>query len=199
MLRRTASINYRPYPGGVEIGESFFPLVTSFRVWLFFDNLIRDPATTTREIIDFLISQYVADRPRDPEKAVIGGLAFYQKKPYKEVSRRFHMKPEERKSGRQQPPVYDFEYDAEPIKAAFLQAYRIDLETAEDLHWHRFLSLFEFLPADTEIKQRIRYRSMDLGKITDKKERERVRKIQRDIRIPSRQKPTDAEIGAAFW
>lgn len=201
MLRSTASTKYRPYPGGVEIGENFFPITSSFRVWLYFDSLIRAPETETQDIVDFLLSQYIEERPRDPEKAVIGALAFYQRKSYEETARRFHQKQEghQEQGGKKPVPVFDFDYDAEPIKAAFLQAYNIDLETVEDLHWHRFMALFEYLPADTEIKQRIHYRGMDLGKISDKKERERVRRIQRSIRIPSKTKPTDGQIGNAFW
>ena len=47
-------------------------------------------------------------------------------------------------AGKQGARAFDWLIDSEYIYAAFLQQYGIDLET-EDLHWHKFLSLFNSL------------------------------------------------------
>ena len=57
--------------------------------------------------------------------------------------------------------------------------------------------LFDGLSEDTEIKQRIMYRSVDLSAIQNKEERKRIRKIQKSIELPQ-EALTDYEIGNAF-
>lgn len=57
--------------------------------------------------------------------------------------------------------------------------------------------LFDGLSEDTEIKQRIMYRSIDLNTVKDKEERKRIRKIQSAIRLPE-EILSDYEIGEMF-
>ena len=57
--------------------------------------------------------------------------------------------------------------------------------------------LFDGLSEDTEIKQRIMYRGINLSEIKDKEERKRISKIQRSIQLPA-EELTDYEIGNAF-
>lgn len=93
--------------------------------------------------------------------------------------------------------VYSFEYDYAYILAGFRQCYQIDLRTIDYMHWWEFRCLFQGLPADMEIKQRIRYRGMDISKIKDKEERKQIRRIQDEIRLPG-EELSDYEIGNAF-
>ncbi|MDE6730404.1 MAG: bacteriophage Gp15 family protein [Oscillospiraceae bacterium] len=66
------------------------------------------------------------------------------------------------------------------------QSYNISLKTflclqscsvVNEMHWHVFLNLFNTLPEDVPIKQRMFYRSVNLSSIKDKNERKRIRKI----------------------
>ena len=57
--------------------------------------------------------------------------------------------------------------------------------------------LFDGLSDDTEIKQRIMYRSLDLSTIKDKDERKRIQKIQRSIQLPQ-EALSDYDIGDMF-
>ena len=57
--------------------------------------------------------------------------------------------------------------------------------------------LFDGLSEDTEIRQRIMYRGINLADIKDKEERKRIAKIQRSIQLPA-EELTDYEIGNAF-
>lgn len=67
----------------------------------------------------------------------------------------------------EKPKVVDFELDGEYIFAAFLQDYGIDLiEQQGQLHWKKFLALFQGLSDDTRIKQIMQIRGMDLPKPT---------------------------------
>ena len=56
---------------------------------------------------------------------------------------------------------------------------------------------FDGLSEDTEIKQRIMYRGIDLSDIKDKDERKRIAKIQRRIQLPA-EALSDYDIGNAF-
>lgn len=103
---------------------------------------------------------------------------------------------EQQKSGK---PVFSFSEDAGCIYAAFREAYGIDLQQIDYMHWWEFRSLFDWLPDSTEIKQRIMYRSIDPGTIRDKDERKRIKKIQRAVALKKKQrKLDDYEIGDMF-
>ena len=98
---------------------------------------------------------------------------------------------------RAEKPLFSFSVDYPYILSGFLRDYGIDLETVDYLHWWKFRALFDGLSEDTEIKQRIMYRSMDLSTIKDKEERKRIQKIQRAIQLPA-EALSDYDIGNAF-
>ena len=93
--------------------------------------------------------------------------------------------------------LFSFRIDYPYILSGFLRDYGIDLDTVKYLHWWKFRMLFDGLSEDTEIKQRIMYRGINLSEIKDKEERKRISKIQRSIQLPA-EELTDYEIGNAF-
>ena len=97
-------------------------------------------------------------------------------------------------------PSFSFSQDAICIYAAFRAVYGIDLTNIPYMHWWQFLSLLAGLPQDTEIKERIYYRSVDLNTIKSKEERDRIKKIKKLIAIkePQRRVVDDYEIGDVF-
>lgn len=93
--------------------------------------------------------------------------------------------------------LFSYELDYPFILSGFMRDYRIDLETVEYLHWWKFRMLFDGLSEDTEIKQRIMYRGINLSDIKDKDERKRISRIQQQIQLPM-EELTDYDIGNAF-
>lgn len=93
--------------------------------------------------------------------------------------------------------LFSYEIDYPFILSGFLRDYGIDLNTVDYLHWWKFRMLFDGLSEDTEIKQRIMYRGIDLSDIKDKDERKRIAKIQRRIQLPQKAL-SDYDIGDAF-
>lgn len=93
--------------------------------------------------------------------------------------------------------LFSYEIDYPFILSGFLRDYGIDLNTVDYLHWWKFRMLFDGLSEDTEIKQRIMYRGIDLSDIKDKDERKRIAKIQRRIQLPA-EVLSDYDIGDAF-
>lgn len=75
--------------------------------------------------------------------------------------------------------LFDFEQDAAYIYAAFLQSYGIDLFERQDrrgqkpLHWCAFLALFQALPEQTRMSERISIRATPVPRVT-KNNREMV-------------------------
>ena len=56
------------------------------------------------------------------------------------------------------------------------------------------------ISGECELKERVRLRSIDAGKIKDSKERARIRSIQRSIALPHNQRVmSDEDIGEALW
>jgi hypothetical protein len=69
----------------------------------------------------------------------------------------------------------DFTQDAAPIYASFMQAYRINLQTAR-LDWREFMALLQGLPADTQMKEIIRIRTEPMPK-ADKNNAKQIHKL----------------------
>lgn len=128
-------LKQKSLPNALEACGQAFLLNTDFRVWLDYPRLItEDPGAFFADWAP-IFTQEVADQLD----------LFYN--PLGEVPRSFGSAV----------PLVDWEVDADLIYAAFLQAYGIDLLTA-DLHWHRFRALFDALPDDTLMVKVIQWR-----------------------------------------
>lgn len=85
-------------------------------------------------------------------------------------------------------PDMDFEKDMHYIKASFMYDYGIDLDKNPDMHWWTFYGLLEGL-SNSEfgnccILNRVRnLRNVDLSKIKDSKEREKIAKAQSEVAL----------------
>lgn len=97
--------------------------------------------------------------------------------------------------------IYDYEYDDGYIYSAFLQQYGIDLQEIKYLHWWKFKSLFDALNKDTKIVEIMEYRAIDLGKIKDKDEKKRYKKLKKIYQLPDMRTETqkESDFGSSFW
>ena len=180
------SILTEPLRDFVEVDGKRYGVHTDFKVWLKFSDIISDrDMPTEQKVIESLKLCYLrGSLPNNAEGAVKAMLAFYageQKKP---------QTGEGKKSNKT--PVYDFEYDAEYIFAAFLAQYGIDL-TETDMHWHKFKALFLGLGEESKICKIMEYRAMDLSKVKSKEQKAFYRKMQRIYRLPDRRTAEEME------
>ena len=76
--------------------------------------------------------------------------------------------------------------------------YSIDLMRTRYMHWWKFNLLLGTISGDCELKERIRYRSINVVKIKDAAERRRIRKIQAQIALPRNEPLSDEEIASVF-
>lgn len=97
--------------------------------------------------------------------------------------------PPEQKSERH----FSFSQDAEYIYAAFQQTYGIDLLAEQgQMHWLRFMALFNGLPDDTIFRQIVELRAKDPSEIKDKKERDRLIRQQQQFALKDLEEGSEA-------
>lgn len=170
---------YESPPDTVHVGGKAYAVYTDFRDWIRFFDMQEDRELSQRDKLLMMIEWYKEKPPIDLLEESLEALILF-------ASRR-----EKPQDGAKEPAqkstekVLSWSYDAAYVYAAFLSVYHIDLLTVPQMHWHVFLALFDALPDDTPIKQRIGYRSVNLASVKDQKERRRIAKIQERIRIPA--------------
>lgn len=160
---------YEPFPAKVRVGEYYFPIRTDFRAVLKMLTEMHDAKNPAGQLLAAL-SLY-KEPPADPEEAVRAVSDFVVWDGEK-ISREGECKK-----------TFSYTKDAPYIIADFLHFYGIDLASCRYLHWQKFQLLLVGLPGESETKQRIAYRSINAGKIRDRRERERILRIQRSISI----------------
>ena len=180
---------YEEYQGSVWVQGEEIPIITDFREYVKLLDMLRDDSLDAYTKFEF-VKQYFKKEPEDFPEAFDKLMDFASM----EELNTEEQPEQEQESGKD---VYSFSIDYPFIFSAFLRDYGINLKTIRYMHWWEFKLLFEGLSEDTEIKQRIMYRSINLAEIKDKEERKRIEKIQRAIRLPEN-RLTDYEIGDAF-
>lgn len=141
-------------PETVEIDGKHYHIRTSFREWMQWDSIV-DSSGSEVEKIEKLLRFYYPEIPlMSLETAIDKMLWFYrcgkQLEPEGETRQRY-----QRKTTKE--PAYSFEQDAPYIYAAFLDQYGIDL-AVEDMHWWKFMALFESIGEDTKMSKIMYYR-----------------------------------------
>ncbi len=190
---------YEEYPVFIRVEGEIIPIHTDFRKYIKLMDILKSEDASDSEKAEFICSFFLK-MPSDINKAIGRFLDFVLMKDLKLPAREGTENGEEGSGMESEKPVkalYSFEYDYPFILSGFLQCYQINLKTIDYMHWWEFRCLFQGLPDDTGIKQRIQYRNYDLSSIKDKAERRRIRRIQNEIRLPSEQM-SDYEIGNAF-
>lgn len=187
------NLMYEDLPESIVVSGEEIPIQTDFRDYIRLIDMLGDTGLLPNEK-KYLVLQYFKKRPKDFGEALDALTDFVVMGALKEDCDQEHSEEEEPEN---QKMVYSFSYDYPYIFSAFIHDYNINIRTIPYMHWWEFRMLFDGLSKDNEIKQRIMYRSIDLGDIKDKDERKRIEKIQRAIKLPE-DVLTDYDIGDAF-
>ncbi len=171
------------YPESVKVGENDIPVDTDFRIMARFETSVRksDSAGILSALSDF----FKGNIPTDYMAAADAAVNFYLcgKNPPENIEN----------SPKNTKRCYDYDEDSRYFIAAFRQQYGIDLETAK-LHWQKFSALFAGLTDETELVKIMRIRCTKTSEITDKAERERIRKLQRRYALTEYRKKRYASV-----
>lgn len=191
------NILYEPFPNSINADGKEFRILTDFREWLRFAEMLADKTITPEEKAS-LCGMWTDPESENVTAGMINSMIGFlrgdalEPDPPDQEDDEASDEPEPPK-----PPVLDFSIDARFILGDFRRFYNIDLLRVEYLHWWEFLSLLRALPDDSMTMRRIGYRSTDLNEIPDKRQRARIAKIQRQIALPFEY--DDEMIGAMMW
>lgn len=141
-------------PSALLVNDEVFPVDTSFRKWIAFEQMLREGIAW---------EGVFADRVPSSPEWVGAALEFLQ-------SRNATPRGSSQSSAR----AIDLVLDGDYITAAFQQAYGIDL-TSCDMHWHRFKALLNGLPEDTMLSRIMSYRTYEARKVDREAEMRRLR------------------------
>lgn len=164
-------------PTTVDIEGIEYEINSDFRTSILFELLMQDVEIEVEEKIIQALQLYYKQCPNNIEEAINKMLWFYS------CGKENDLKSNS-KTGSNSEKIYDFNYDDEYIYSAFLDQYRIDLNDIEYLHWWKFKAMFKALKEDNEIIKIMGYRSIDLSKVEDKKQKEFYKKMKKIYEIP---------------
>ena len=165
---------------------------SDFRESIKFELLMQDNRINDNEKIPMALNLYYYEVPNDIVKAIEDMLWFDR------CGKEIKTSQKETSEAKQ---IYSYEFDDELIYSAFKDQYNIDLNSIKYLHWWKFKAMFEGLKQDNKIVEIMGYRAIDLGKIKDKEERARYKKLKKIYALPDMrtQEQKEADFGKAFW
>ena len=189
-------------PLTISVGGRDLPIETNFRTGMLFELMMMSGEVPEDEKIEYAVNLYFPrEFPRsaaEQREAIDGMLWFYM------CGDQDKREPAANGSGGDKPSIikriYDYEIDAPMIYAAFLSQYGIDLQDIEYLHWWKFVAMFMALHENEKIVEIMGYRSIDLAKIKNRKEREHYAALQGKYRLPDNRSTEEkaAAAGAVF-
>lgn len=160
-------------PTSIKVGDESYTIRSDFRTGIAFEIAVE----AGEEDINKLLKLYFERVPKNITEAVKAVLWFF---------RCGQEKKKDSGNGGNGKQGYSFVTDSTAIYADFLKHYGIDLSSAA-LHWWTFRALLMGLPDDSNFKMRVYYRTCDLKKLP-KNERERIKKIRKQIEIETNTK-----------
>lgn len=182
------NVLYSKLPMKISVCGKKYKIATDFRDWIRFADAAEATELTDDDRIEIFMSFFIEERPLNKAAALRALADFYGCKDMPRAGKGIG-KGKNKK-------VFSYMYDAGYVLAAFRQAYSIDLRSIRYMHWYEFRWLFEALPDNIPLKERINYRSINVSDIKDNKERSRIRKIQRATALPNN--IGDMDIGSIF-
>lgn len=183
---------YEAFPDSVHIRGEEVAIITDFREYIRLLDMLKCEELNAMQKMA-LLSQYFLDEI-EIDKEAISALTAFVVMDFDSDKDSEEDEPDQHGPSKN---LFSYGIDYPFILSGFLRDYGIDLETVEYLHWWKFRMLFDGLSEDTEIKQRIMYRGINLSDIKDKDERKRISRIQKRIQLPM-EELTDYDIGNAF-
>ena len=185
-------------PEQVEVDGKLYKINSDFRTSIQFEILMQKKELTEkqkefanelclldkemdRETAELLakykdgLELYYPEIPSDINGAINAMLWFY------ECGKENIDKKKSKKSGSGK-KIYDYNYDADYIYAAFFEQYHIDL-AEQELHWWKFSALFSALSEDCMISKIITYRVIDT-KGMEKEQKAFYNRMKRLYQLP---------------
>lgn len=171
---------------------------TDFRESIKFELLMQDRRINEKDKIMQALNLYYYDLKeiKDIKQAINDLLWFYRCG--KEIEKQEDSSEETEPKTKQ---IYSYEFDDEYIYSAFMEQYKIDLNSIKYLHWWKFKALFKSLNENTQFVKIMGYRAIDLSKIKDKDLKANYRKMQKTYALPDMrsEEEKEADFANELW
>ena len=155
---------------------------TDFRETIKFELLMQDKTINENDKIKMVLNLYYYNphEIEDKKKAIEDILRFY--KGGKQDKKR--NVDDEKDDNSKQKQIYSYEFDAEYIYSAFMEQYKIDLNSIKYLHWWKFKALFLSLNEEVLFSKIMGYRAMNINSIKDKEMKKFYKKMKKIYALP---------------
>lgn len=177
--------------------NSGLKLRTDFRESIKFELLMQDTKLDEQTKVTQALKLYYYDvsKIENLKEAVENILWFYS------CGRKQQKVDENKSEEKNNKQIYSYEFDDEYIYSAFMEQYKIDLNSIKYLHWWKFKALLNSLNENTQFVKIMGYRSIDLSKIKDKDMKANYKKLKKQYALPDMRttEQKEADFGKAFW
>ena len=175
---------YEPFPESITVDGQGYQLLTDFRDWIRFADMIHDTEINEYDKVRMLTLWFKTAPSRMTAEMVDALFDFYYATDLEPDADYEDDDEDTAEDAVIKPPVFDWRIDSRYILGDFRHYYDMNLLSIDYLHWWEFRCLFAALPDDSQCQKRMAYRSIDLGSIKNDQERNRIARIQRSIAIP---------------
>ena len=160
------------------------------------DNTIKD---SDKVIIALNLYYYEPEKITNIKTAVDDMLWFYRCG--KDIKIKEASETHQQQVERKQRQIYSYKFDAEYIYSAFMEQYKIDLNSIEYLHWWKFKALFTSLNENVLFSKIMGFRTINLSKIKDKSMKEYYKKMKKVYALPDMRSEEEKEedFANALW
>ena len=176
--------------------DSGLRIRTDFRESIKFELLMQDKTIEDDKKIRMILNLYYynPENIEDVKKALEEIVWFYKGRD------KIENKISGRNENNNKKQIYSYEFDAEYIYSAFMQQYKIDLNSIKYLHWWKFRALFTNLSEDVLFSKIMQYRAVELSSIKDKEMKKFYKKMKRIYALPDMRTEEEKEFdfGEAF-
>lgn len=191
-------------PSAVDVGGILVPINTSYRIWIEIWTVIDNPkAESWKKGAVVLIKAFANNNPanngltpyqiaiNNTEDAIQAALNFLMRKNSNKPPKPLTKEQKRLEKLR----LFDWNYDASKVISDFEREYSIDLtDPKNEMHWWRFMSLFDGLSDTSQTMEAIRTRGVDLDdKRLTKQMRASYRERQKALMLPARTREEAAQ------
>lgn len=180
-------------PRTLDIGGFEVKINYDFRTSLKFNELTRSKEKLNEEDILKIIELYfpIVKNTTDNSKELDRNICLHVLENHKEAINKIfwffrcgeEIQEDNTNEARQNKEILSYEYDSNYIYTALLGQFGIDITKENDLHWWSFKAMINSLSEDTELRQRMKFRAIDITKVP-KEQQEYYRKMKKIYEIP---------------
>lgn len=176
--------------------DSGLRIRTDFRESIKFELLMQDRTISDDKKIRMVLNLYYyrPEQIKDLKKALEEIVWFYK------GGDKIEAKNSKEKEGKKK-QIYSYEFDAEYIYSAFMEQYKIDLNSIKYLHWWKFKALLISLNENILFSKIMGYRAMNINKIKDKDMKKHYKKMKKIYALPDMRSEEEKEndFADALW